>query len=224
MRVVVVEDQILFQEFLIEQLRDRMGFEIAGVAIDGKSALALIREEKPDLVILDILIPKLSGIHVARQLQQSMPEVRIVALSTETDPKTVYQVHKQHLQAFIDKKEASIEVLQEAIEGVLSGKRYYSPSIQAVLDQLRTDPKAFQKVLSKREQEILTFIGAGLSDSEIAESLSLSESSIQTHRRNLFRKLDVHSTPELIRYANECGFWKSVFPAMGLQDSYHLHE
>ncbi|MEX0332516.1 MAG: LuxR C-terminal-related transcriptional regulator [Puniceicoccaceae bacterium] len=224
MRVVVVEDQILFQEFLIDQLRDKMGFEIAGIATDGEAALELILREKPDLVILDILIPKLSGIHVARRLLAVMPKLRIIALSAETDPKTVYQVNKQHLPAFIDKKEASVDVLRQAIEGVLARQRYYSPSIQAVLNQLRTDPKAFQKILTKREQEVLTLIGSGLSDREIGEGLGLSESSVQTHRRNLFRKLDVHSTPELIRYANECGFWKPAFPSMGLQDTYHVHD
>lgn len=224
MRAVVVEDQILFQEFLVGLLKERLGFEVAGVAVDGESALEIIRREKPDLVILDILIPKLSGIHVAKRLLAELPEIRIVALSTETDPKTVYQVHRLHLPAFIDKKEASIEVLQEAIRRALDRKRYFSPSVKEVLDRLRTDPNAFPKILTKREQEILTLIGAGLSDLEIGEVFSLSESSIQTHRRNLLHKLNVHSTPELIRYANESGFWKTAFSRMDLRDTYHLHE
>ena len=225
MRVVVVEDQILFQEFLVDLLEKKLSHDIVGIAADGETALEMIREERPDLVILDILIPKLSGIHVARRIIDEMPKVRILALSAETDPKTIYQLHQLHLPAFVDKKEASADILKEAIQRVLEGKRYFSPSHQRTVAELKRDPLAFQKILTKREQEILTHIGAGLSDSEIGELVGLTQASVQSHRRNLFRKLDVHSTPELIRFANECGFWKTAFPDMGLTDStYHLHD
>jgi DNA-binding NarL/FixJ family response regulator len=225
MRVVVVEDQLLFQEFLIDLLQEKLSHEVAGVAIDGEQALELIRREKPDLVILDILIPKLSGIHVAKVISEEMPGVRIVALTTETDPKTTYQIHQLHLHGFIDKKEASVRTLSEAIKMVEQGKRFQSGSVQQAVSQLKRDPNAFQKILTRREQEVLTHIGGGLSDAAIGQLLGLSSLSIQSHRRNLFRKLDVHSTPELIRLATDCGFWKPAFPRMDLTDStYHVHD
>jgi DNA-binding NarL/FixJ family response regulator len=225
MRVIVVEDQILIREFLVELLGKKLSHEVIGVATDGESALELIRKERPDLVILDILIPKLSGIHVARAIIDELPEVRILALSTETDPKTIHQIHQLHLQGFVDKAEASPEVLAEAIQLISEGKRYFSDSLLKSVSRLKNDPTAFQKILTKREQEILTHIGGGLSDREIGATLGLSQASVQSHRRNLFRKLDVHSTPELIRYANDCGFWKTAFPRMGLSDgTYHLHD
>ena len=224
MRVIVVEDQILFQEFLVNLLREKLSLDVVGVAVDGVTGLEVIRREEPDMVLLDILIPKLSGIHVARAILDELPKVRILALSSETDLKTVHQIHQLHLPAFVDKKEASLEVLEKAINRVREGKRYFSPSLEMTVSQLKADPQAFQKILTKREQEVLTLIGSGLSDRVIGEQIGLSESSIQTHRRNICRKLDVHSTPELIRFANECGFWKTAFSRMDLRDTYHLHD
>jgi DNA-binding NarL/FixJ family response regulator len=224
MRIAVIEDQVLFQDFLVSLLKDKLGHEVVGIAKDGIEGLRMIREVKPDLLILDILIPSLSGIHIARTLQDELPSVKILVLSSETDRKTLHQLHKLHLPGFIDKKEASIKTLEAALAQISAGKRYFSPSMEDTLTDLKKDPMAFQKILTKREQEILTHIGAGLADHEIADLLGLSDSSVQTHRRNLFRKLDLHSTPELIRFAAENGFWKVSFSQMGLSESYHLHD
>ena len=224
MRAVVVEDQILFREFLVNLLVDTFSHEVAGTATEGPEALDLIRATRPDLVFLDILIPKLSGIHVAKLILEELPGTRILAMSSETDIKTVYQVHQLRVQGFVDKNVATVETLSEAIRCVCAGKRYLSESLRMTVQTLRADPNAFQKILTRREQEVLTHIGAGLSDGEIGKILGLSNTSVQSHRRNLFRKLDVHNTPELIRFAHEAGFWKAEFPRMGLSDSYHLHE
>jgi DNA-binding NarL/FixJ family response regulator len=224
MKVIVVEDQVLFQEFLVGLLRDRLSFEVVGVATDGEQALEMILKERPDLVILDILIPKLSGIRVARAVLDKYPATRILAISSETDIKTVHQLHRLNLSGFVDKNEATVDILVEAIEAILQNQRYFSESLQETVRELRTDPLAFQKILTKREQEILTYIGGGLSDPEIGKRLGLSETSIQSHRRNLLRKLDLHSTPELIRFAHESGFWKASFQKLGLSESYHIHD
>lgn len=224
MKVVVVEDQVLFKEFLIDLVEKRLAHEVVGTAADGEEALTVIRRELPDLVILDILIPKLSGILVARTIQEERPSTRILAISSESDIKTVHQVHQLNLAGFIDKNEASVEVLMAAIRAIEERKRYFSDSVKITVQKLRADPQSFQKILTRREQEILTFIGGGLSDGEIGQKLGLSDSSVQSHRRNLFRKLDVHSTPELIRFAQESGFWKASFRRMKLDDTYHYHE
>lgn len=224
MKVIVVEDQLLFRDFLVNLLKDRLSMEVVGVASDGETALELVLRTEPDLVILDILIPKLSGILVARAILEKHPATRILGISSETDVKTLHQVDKLRLAGFIDKNEATVDVLVEAIESIRRNKRYFSHSLTSAIRKLKADPLSFQKILSKREQEILTFIGGGLSDGEIGRRLGLSETSIQSHRRNLFRKLDIHSTPELIRFANEAGFWKGSFSKMGLSESYHMHE
>jgi len=224
MRIVVVEDQALFREFLIACLVEDMGHQVVGIAKDGESAIEIVRREKPDLLILDVLIPRLSGIRVARTIRHELPNVRILILSNQMDAKTLYQLDRLYLAGFVDKNEASIEVLTEAIQAISNKKRFFSESMKSSIHRLKSDPNAFQKILTKREQEILTYIGAGLSDEEISGMLGLSSASVQSHRANLFRKLSVHSTPELIRYASEKGFWKPQFSRMDLTDSYHNHE
>lgn len=224
MRVVVVEDQVLFQEFLVDLLQNRLELEIAGIADNGEEALEIIRATRPELLVLDILIPRLSGIHVARTVQKECPSTRILAISSENDIKTIHQVHQLRLMGFVDKNEAGVDILVEAVRSILRGKPFFSESLKLTVKQLKTDPKAFQKILTRREQEVLSYIGGGLSDEEIGQTLGLSTTSIQSHRRNLFRKLDAHSTPELIRFAQEAGFWKASFNRMGLGDSYHIHE
>jgi DNA-binding NarL/FixJ family response regulator len=222
--VVVVEDQILFREFIVGLLNGPLGHRVVAVASDGEAALREIRAHRPDLVILDILIPRLSGIQVAAAVMQELPGTRILGISSENDVKTLHQVHRLNLAGFIDKNAATVENLTEAITTILAHRRYFSDSMRATVRRLRADPKAFQKILTRREQEILTVIGAGLSDAEIGERLGLSEASIRSHRRNLFRKLDVHSTPELIRFAGDAGFWKPEFSRMQLDGRYHIHD
>jgi DNA-binding NarL/FixJ family response regulator len=224
MRVLIVEDQVLFQEFLVNLLTETLGHEVVGTATEGPQAIEQFRRTRPTLVLLDILIPKLSGIHVAKAILAEGPETRVIALSSESDAKTIHQVYRLHLSGFVDKNEASVEVLSEAIAKVESGGRFFSESLRLSVRSMQKDPDSFQKILTRREQEVLTYIGGGLSDSEIGKILGLSDLSIQTHRRNLFRKLNVRSTPELIQFAQEYGFWKPAFNKMDLSRTYHLHD
>jgi two-component system nitrate/nitrite response regulator NarL len=224
MKVVVVEDQVLFQEFIVRLLGEMPAFTIVGTGRNGEEALDLVRRHKPGILILDILIPRISGIQVASTVLKERPQTRILAISSETDNKTIYQVNRLGIAGFIDKNEATVETFKEALTAISQGKRFVSGSLRQRLQQLRADPHAFQKILTRREQEVLTLIGGGLSDAEIGQHLGLSEGSIHSHRRNLFLKLDVHSTPELIRFAHESGFWKAAFPKMDLTDTYHIHE
>ena len=224
MRIVVVEDQALFRELLIANLEQELGHEVVGIAKDGVTALEIVRQHKPDLLILDVLIPKLSGIRVAKTIKEELPKVRILILSNQMDEKTLYQLNQLYLAGFVDKNDASKEVLAEAIQAIRSKKCYFSESMRSSVRQQKLNPHAFQKILTKREQEVLTHIGAGLSDEEIGKMIGLSTTSVQSHRANLFRKLDVHSTPELIKYACETGFWKPEFKRMDLTDTYHNHE
>ena len=224
MRIVVIEDQALFRELLIDEVQNKLGHEILGIAEDGESAIELVRSTKPDLLILDVLIPKLSGILVAKTIKQFLPQVRILILSNQMDAKTLYQLHKLYLAGFIDKNEASRKILGEALAAMEQKKRYFSESMQSAVRRLKSDPNAFQKILTPREQEVLTHIGAGLSDTEIGKMLGLNPSSVQSHRSNIMQKLNVHGTPELIKFASEMGFWKPEFKRMDLTDTYHTHD
>lgn len=208
LEIVIVEDQKLFQELLSHVVTTVFGYKVVGVAGDGISALRLCRETKPGLVLLDICIPQTSGLVVADILKSENPGTKILAVSSENDPVTIHRAFKIGFQGFLDKSTQTLDTLTEAIRKVSTGGTYYSPSVLKVRDKLLEEPMSFQKILSPREQEILALIGGCYSDQEIGNLVGLSPSTVQTHRKNIMGKVGVHSTPELIRYAIENGFWK----------------
>lgn len=223
MKTLIVEDQALFRDFLVAVLQRNEALLPLGIAGDGLTALEVFRAHHPRLVLLDILIPEQSGILVARRMLQEAPITRIIALSAERDPKTLYQIHQLGLSGFIDKNQTDTKTLSQAIDTVLSGGRFFSESYRTTVRDLRTNPDAFHKILSKREQEFLTLVGSGLSDEEISDKLDISLASVPSYRQNLYKKLGLHSNTELIRYAQETGFWKPAFKDLNLENSYHWH-
>ena len=208
LEIVVVEDQKLFQQLLIHVVTLEFGYQVVGVADDGVTALRLCREKRPHLLLLDICIPQTSGLIVAEIIRSEFPFIKILAVSSENDPVTVHRAFKIGIHGYLDKSTQTMETLTEAIRKVSEGGTYYSESVVKVRDELLSEPLAFQKILSTREQEVLALIGGCYSDQEIGNLIGLSPSTVQTHRKNIMGKVGVHSTPELIRYALEKGFWK----------------
>lgn len=208
LKIVIVEDQKLFQQLLTHIAEREFGHEVIGFADNGMDAMRICREKKPDLVMLDLLIPKISGLVVAENLRQEFPRLKILAISSETDPYTIHRVFEIGFNGFVDKGSQSIERLTEAIQKVASGRPYFSETILRERDRLIREPRSFQKILSPREQEVISLIGGCYSDQEIGEFLGLSPSTVQTHRKNIMHKTGTHTTPALIKYALENGFWK----------------
>lgn len=198
----------MIQQFLNMVVTHEFGYEVVGTANDGIEALEMGRALNPDLMLLDIRIPKISGLVVASVLIQEQPDMRILAVSAEQDPVTVYRAFKIGLHGYLDKASQTVDRLKDAISRVASGKTYYSEKILQIRDDILEDSLSFHRILSPREQEILSLIGGCFSDEEIGNFVGLSALTIQTHRKNIMRKLDFHSTPELIRYATDMGFWK----------------
>ena len=208
LEIVIVEDQKLFQQLLTHVVTLEFGYKVVGLADDGLTALRQCRIHKPGLVLLDICIPQTSGLVVAEILRAEFPQMKILAVSSENDPVTVHRIFKIGIHGYLDKSTQTMETLTEAIGKVSVGGTYFSQSILRIRDQLMNEPMAFQKILSPREQEILALIGGCYSDQEIGNLVGLSPSTVQTHRKNIMGKVGVHSTPELIRYALDKGFWK----------------
>ena len=199
-RVVIVEDQRIVAEFFTYHCRD-LGLQVLQACGTCKDGLAAIRKHKPDLVLMDISLPDGDGLEMAKIVLDELASVKILAISSHRDPWTMLQVQRIGLHGFVDKNEQRPEVLSEAIRAVLSGRVYYTPIVNESSASIRLDPKAFIRVLSDYETRILSMIGESKTDEEIATLLNISPATVQSRRRDIMRKLDVHTTPKLIHYA-----------------------
>lgn len=199
-RVIIVEDQRLVAEFFTFHCQD-IGLEVLQCCGTCREGLAAIRAHQPALVLMDISLPDGDGLELAKTILDEMPGVRILAISSHRDPWTMLQVQRIGLHGFVDKNEQRSGVLTEAINAVLSGRVYYTPIVNESSASIRRDPKAFIRVLSDYETRILSMIGESKSDEEIATGLGVSPATVQSRRRDIMRKLDIHTTPKLIHFA-----------------------
>lgn len=199
-RLVIVEDQRLVAEFFTLHCRD-IGLEVLQTCGNCAEGLAAIRKHKPDLVLMDISLPDGDGLELAKTVLDELPQVKILAISSHRDPWTMLQVQRIGLHGFVDKNEQRPEVLSEAIHAVLGGRVYYTPVVNESSASIRRDPKAFIRVLSDYETRILSMIGESKTDEEIGTVLNISPATVQSRRRDIMRKLDIHTTPKLIHYA-----------------------
>ncbi len=198
--VVVIEDQRLVAEFFTFHCRD-LGLQVVQQCATCAEGLAAIRTHLPELVLLDISLPDGDGLELAKTVLSQMPQVKILSISSHRDPWTMLQVQRIGLHGFVDKNEQHPEILTEAIKAVLDGGVYYTSVVNESSAAIRRDPKAFIRVLSDYETVILSIIGESKTDKEIGEMLHISASTVQSRRRDIMHKLDIHQTPKLIHYA-----------------------
>lgn len=206
MRIVIVEDHQMFREVLRKICEDELHHKVVGESGDGRKAVAMIEQLKPDMVLLDLHLPNLDGFGVIEEIKKVIPEVLILVLSSHCDDYTVYRAEKAGIQGFVDKNTNSITALKEAIGLVTRGKASFSEAFVRIKALRRADPQSFDKVLGNRERTVLSLVGQSLRDSEIAEKLNISEQTVATHRLNIIRKLGLSNTAELVRYARDHGF------------------
>jgi DNA-binding NarL/FixJ family response regulator len=199
-RVIIVEDQRLVAEFFTFHCRD-LGLDVLMRCGTCREGLAAIRAQRPTLVLMDISLPDGDGLTLAKTVLDEMPHVKILAISSHRDPWTMLQVQRIGLHGFVDKNEQRPEVLTDAINAVLGGRVYYTPIVNESSASIRRDPKAFIRVLSDYETRILSMIGESKTDEEISAVLNISPATVQSRRRDVMRKLDIHTTPKLIHYA-----------------------
>jgi DNA-binding NarL/FixJ family response regulator len=192
---------------IVKVAEDILGFEVIGQSGDGMHGLDLCRKTNPQLVLMDITIPELDGIELSKILLREKPEMRILALSSEYDQYTLFRLFQAGIHGYVDKLTSSIDVLRDAIATVAGGKAYFSDLALKVKMEMQTDPSSFAKVLSDREVEMMQLFARGFSNVEIAERLAISPLTVQSHRRSVMKKLDLHSVKQLMRYAVEKGFW-----------------
>lgn len=205
-RTAIIEDETLMRALLGATLRADRRFQIVGEAEDGEAGLKLCLEKKPDLVLLDILLPKLRGPELAERLLKKLPKTRIVVVSARQESAMIRAVLKKGVHGYVDKRQDA-KALKNAILEVAKGNTCFSGTAQKVLDEMdsKVDLKLGPSELSKRELEILELVARGLTTKEITSKLFVSEATVKTHRYNIMRKLDIHDVAGLTRFAFDHG-------------------
>jgi|JI10StandDraft_1071094.scaffolds.fasta_scaffold16201_7 DNA-binding NarL/FixJ family response regulator len=213
-RIFIADDQLILIEALKALLMATGRYEIVGTATDGRDAIAQIPQLKPQVAILDIAIPGLSGIEIAKQMLKYYPEVRVILLSHYDDSSFVKDALKVGVHGYV-LKTGSFNSLIEAIEAVQKGGAYLSPRITGQLvgalhsgkNILHTGETALDR-LTPREREILELIVDGKSQSQVAGELFITVATVKSHRLSMMKKLGVHKSVDLVKYAIKNGIIK----------------
>jgi len=204
-RILLADDHKITRQGLRSLLDKQSDMEVVAEAEEGRTAVRLVRELLPDVVIMDVSMPDLNGMEAARQITREFGNVRIVALSMHSDSLFVTEMLKSGASGYL-LKDCAFEELARAIRAVVAGKTYLSPSISGVVvdDYLHRLSKADFSgldVLTSREREVLQLLAEGKSTKQIALKLHISGKTVETHRRQMMNKLDIHTVAELTKYA-----------------------
>ncbi len=206
--IVVADDHQIVREGLVKLLESRDDFQVVGQASDGLEAVELVLEKNPDLVLMDILMPKLSGIDATRRIQKEGCTAKILVLSMNENRASVEEVLRAGASGYIVKNATSKELLS-AIDAVRSGDSYLSPTVTRQVVDAIANPgdsgTSGMAMLTGREREVLELIAEGLSSKEIAFQLGVSLKTVDSHRANLMDKLDIHKVSGLVRCAIRVG-------------------
>jgi two-component system response regulator NreC len=206
LRILLADDHTVVRQGLRKVLEARPEWQVVAEAGDGREAIRMAEETKPDVAILDVAMPLLNGIEAVRQIARKVPATRMLVLSMHADEAYVTQILRAGASGYLLKDSADVDLLQ-AVDAVSAGKSFFSPAIARVIadDYVRhlADRGATDRfeLLSEREREIFQLIAEGKTNKEIAALLFLSPSTVDTHRSRIMEKLDVHSAAEIVLYA-----------------------
>ena len=198
--LLLADDHLLVRQGL-RVLLEQAGMVVLGEAADGLEALQLAHTHQPDVAILDIAMPHLNGLETARRLREAVPQTKIIVLTMHTEEPYVLEALQAGAVGYVLKMQAAVDIVQ-AIHTVVQGAIYVSPWVMTAVVQayVRGTPQP-RDPLTSREREIVQRIAEGQTTKEIAVDLGLSVKTVESHRINLMRKLDIHETATLVRYA-----------------------
>lgn len=204
-RILLVDDHTLFRDGLHNLFLQQPEMEVVGQASDGVEGARLACELEPDVVLMDVTMPGLNGFEAARRIHEQCPRIRVLILSMHSDLRFVTESLHAGASGYLV-KEAAFPQLVRAIRAAMDGQLVFSPKISEALarDYARRvghDEGSAFVVLSAREREVLQLLAEGKSTREIAAELNVSIKTIETHRRQIMQKLDIHSVAELTKYA-----------------------
>jgi two-component system, NarL family, response regulator NreC len=205
-RILLADDHQLIRTGLRLVIEQQADLSVVGEASDGRQAVALAKSLRPDVTVMDISMPSLSGIEAALQITQSHPEIAVIVLSMHPDESYVLRALKAGVKGYLLKDSADSDLI-EAVRAVARGKSFFSPSVSKVLldDYMRKLKRSGAEdaydLLTPREREILQLVAEGKSNKEVANLLNLSVYTVETHRSNIMQKLRLKGIPELMLYA-----------------------
>ena len=203
--ILLVDDHKIVREGLRTLLERQPGLKVVAEAADGDTAVRLARQHRPDLIIMDITLPGLNGIEATRKILAANPRTKVIALSMHSDRRFVLEILKSGAKAYL-LKDSAFDELATAIGAVRDGRTYLSSHIADLVVQDAVCRPAGRRrsafsVLTSREREVLQLLAEGRATKEIAAQLDVSIKTIETHRKQIMDKLDVHSIAELTKYA-----------------------
>jgi DNA-binding NarL/FixJ family response regulator len=209
-KIVVAEDHKILREGLVSLLAGSDDIKVIGEAEDGLEAIRRVDQLEPDLVLLDLSMPRMDGLSAIREIKNRTPKTKILALTIHESEDFILEAFRSGADGYCLKDASSSELLM-AIKSVLSGKRYLSPGIsEKVLEGYIEGRKTLKtssswNTITRREREILKMVGEGYKNKEIADFLCISTKTVEKHRSNIMRKLDIHTASGLTALAIEKG-------------------
>ena len=213
--VLLAEDHMIVREGLKKLLESENDIEVVGEATTGRQAVELNQKLRPAVIVMDIAMPQMNGLEATRQILKTFPAVKVIILSAHSDDAYVENATALGASGYL-LKQTSAHFLSEAIRAVQKGSTFFSPTVAKRFHKLQQEsldrkgqPKTDLTHLSSREAEVLQLIAEGEANKQIAEKLSISIKTIEKHREHLMRKLDIHDTAGLTRYAIEQGIIES---------------
>jgi len=213
--VLLAEDHMVVREGFRRMLELEGDFNVVGEAQDGRQAVALATKLRPDVVLMDIAMPRLNGLEATRQILKALPDAKVLVLSAHSDDAYVANAVEAGARGFLLKQTSAHEVCQ-AVREIQKGKTFFSPAISKQLQRL--NPRLFGLVghfkktadeLTSREIEVLQLIAEGKANKQTAAELGIGIKTVEKHREHLMQKLDIHDTAGLTRYAISAGIVES---------------
>jgi DNA-binding NarL/FixJ family response regulator len=209
-RIVIAEDHRILREGLRALISSNPDFDIVGEAEDGRDAIRCVEKLVPDLILLDLSMPRMNGMEAINEIKKQCPETKILVLTVHSTEEYILTTLRAGADGYV-LKDATHTELMMAIKSVLTGKTYLSPGVsEKVIEGYLEGRKTLRSstpwdTLTQREREVLKLIAEGYKNKEIADYLYISVKTVEKHRANLMRKLDLHSTSSLTAFAMEKG-------------------
>jgi DNA-binding NarL/FixJ family response regulator len=205
-RLVIIEDQTAVREMLAEILAMDRNYTLVGQCGEGQAGLQMCLELEPDLVVLDAKLPGLNGVDLLRRLTKRLPSLRVLVFSGHETPVVIRQMLEAGARGFVEKT-AGLTEFKKGLAAIALGGTYFGPAAAGVLRNAEANPESggSPDFLTDREREIVQLVAEGHSTKEIAAKLGISAKTVDNHRTNLMRKLDIHDVASLTRHALEHG-------------------